>query len=246
MKMKLLVLDIDGVISVGEAQPFELKVFERLAGLNRRARLGEPVPAITLNTGRPSPYVEAVMQAIDGWQPALYESGAGLYLPQTYQFKTNPRLTSEHLALLRETIQELDRALVEPGRAYWQPGKSVCYSLLAEPPVTVPELLADAKTVVAEISDRITVTRAGITINVHPAGINKGTGLEWLGEVTGINLAEMGGIGDSPADIDFLCLVNWSAAPANASDKVKAAVQYVSGLPDAAGLDDILDYWALD
>ena len=70
--MKLIVLDCDWVISKGEAQPFNLTLFARLAELNRRAKLADDVPAVTLNTGRPSSYVEAVMQAIEGWQPALF------------------------------------------------------------------------------------------------------------------------------------------------------------------------------
>ena len=98
--MKLIVLDCDGVLSKGEAQPFDPALLARLARLNRRAGAGESVPAVTLNTGRPSPYVEAVMQAIDGWQPALYENGAGLYFPKTYRFETTPLLNAETKAAL--------------------------------------------------------------------------------------------------------------------------------------------------
>lgn len=243
--MNLIVLDVDGVLSVGEAHPFELRLLERLARLNHAARSDPAVPAVTLNTGRPSPYVEAVMQMIGGWQPALYESGAGLYLPLGYQFKTNPALTPGHMALLRQAIELLDRSLVAPGRAYWQPGKVVCHSLLAEPPLTTAELLVEVEALVAQLPDRIAVSRAGITINIHPAGINKGTGLEWLAGVTGVAPAAMAGVGDSPADLDFLRLVGYAAAPANARDEVKAAVAYVSPRPDAAGLLDILDHWGL-
>ena len=110
--MKLIVLDIDGVLSPGEAHTFDLGLLARLSDLNRRARQGEAVPAVTLNTGRPSPYVEAVMQAIDGWQPALYESGAGLYFPQSYQFQAAPGLTPTHLSELRLIIERLDQAIV--------------------------------------------------------------------------------------------------------------------------------------
>ena len=243
--MNLIVLDVDGVLSVGEAHPFDLGLLERLARLNHAARNGADVPAVTLNTGRPSAYVEAVMQMIAGWQPALYESGAGLYLPQGYQFRTNPGLTREDLARLDQAIDLLDRALVAPGRAYWQPGKLVCHSLLAEPPLTAAELLPEVEALVTPLSGRIAVSRAGITINVHPAGINKGSGLEWLAELTGVNPAAMAGVGDSPADIDFLRLVGYAAAPANARDEVKAAVGYVASRPDAAGLLEILDYWGL-
>jgi hydroxymethylpyrimidine pyrophosphatase-like HAD family hydrolase len=214
-----------------------------LAALNRRARSGEAVPAVTLNTGRPSPYVEAVMQVIAGWQPALYESGAGLYLPQTYQFMASPSLTPKHLTALRQIVERVDRAVVQPGRAYWQPGKSVCYSLFAHPPLILADFSDEVKAIVAEISGQeFIVTPATLALNIHPAGINKGTGLQWLAQVTGIDPTEMGGVGDSAGDLDFLRLVGWAAAPANATEEVKTAVSYVASQPDAAGLQEILDY----
>lgn len=243
--MKLIVLDADGVLSKGETQPFDLGLFERLAGLNRRARQGEPVPAVTLNTGRPSPYVEAVMQAIDGWQPALYESGGGLYFPQTYQFQTTPLIGPEQRATLQAVINRLDQTVVQNGRAYWQPGKTICYSLFARPPLTIADLAAEVEPIVAEVSDQFSVTSAVLALNIHPADINKGTGLQWLAQVTGIDPAEMGGVGDSRGDIDFLQLVGHSAAPANAIPDVKAVVNYVSPQAYAAGLHDILDYWLI-
>lgn len=243
--MKLIVLDADGVLSKGEAQPFDPSLFARLADLNRRARRGEAVPAVTLNTGRPSPYVEAVMQAIDGWQPALYESGGGLYFPTRYQFETNPRLTPERRQPLREVIERIDRALVQTGRAFWQPGKTVCHSLFAHPPRSIADFTAEVEAIVAEVSAQFIVTPAVLALNIHPAGIDKGAGLQWLAQVTGIPPTEMGGVGDSAGDLDFLRRVGQPAAPANASAEVKATARYVSPLPDAAGLHDILDYWQI-
>lgn len=243
--MKLIVLDVDGVLSRGEAQPFNPHLFARLANLNRRARQGEAVPAVTLNTGRPSPYVEAVLQMIDGWQPALYESGAGLYFPQTYQFQTSPHLRPDLLAHLRLIVERLDRAVVQSGRAYWQPGKSVCYSLFAHPPLTIANFTAEVEAIVAGVSGDFIVTPAVLALNIHPAGVDKGTGLHWLAQVSGIEPDEMAGVGDSAGDIDFLRLVGWPAAPANATPDVKAVVDYVASQPDVAGLQEILAYWSL-
>ena len=242
--MDLIVLDADGVLSRGEAQPFDLSRLQYLADLNRRARQGEAVPAVTLNTGRPSPYVEAVLQAIDGWQPALYESGAGLYFPQSYQFQTTPLLSVEQMSMLQEIVARLDRSVVQRGQAYWQPGKTICYTLFARPPLTIADFTAEVAAMVAEMSDEFVVTPAGLALNIHPAGVNKGTGLEWLAQVTGIDPVDMGGIGDSAGDVDFLRLVGLAGAPANATREVKRVVDYISAYPDVAGLLDILEYWS--
>ena len=241
--MKLIVLDADGVLSKGEAEPFDLTLFDRLRKLNGQARAGEPVPAVTLNTGRPSAYVEAVMQAINGWQPALYESGAGLYDPQGYHFHTTPLLTEEKRNQLLEVIRCLDETIVKSGKAYWQPGKTVCYSLFAHSPLTASTLLPEVETIVTKISKDFMVTPAVLALNVHPRSIDKGTGLQWLAQVTGIDPAEMAGAGDSAADLDFLRLVGRSAAPANATEDVKAMAHYVAAQVDTAGMHEILDRW---
>ncbi len=241
--MKLIVLDCDGVISKGEGQPFNLTVLDWLAALNRQAKRGDDVPAVTLNTGRPSPYVEAVMQMIDGWQPALYENGAGLYFPESYQFKQTPLLTTESRLALQTVISRVDQAIVQSQRAYWQPGKSICYSLFAHPPYTLADFIDEVEAIVAQVSAEFVVTPASLALNIHPPNIHKGTGLEWLAKVTDINPAEMAGAGDSAGDIDFLQLIGHPAAPANATAEVKAVVDYISPKDDALGLADILDYW---
>jgi hydroxymethylpyrimidine pyrophosphatase-like HAD family hydrolase len=243
--MKLIVLDCDGVISKGEAQAFDVSLFARLAELNRQARRGKAVPAVTLNTGRPSPYVEAVMQAIDSWQPALYEGGAGLYIPETYQFQTTPGLNSEHVSALQEVIKRIDLAVVQNKRAYWQPGKTFCHTLFAHPPLTIADFAAEVEAIASEVSNQFVVTAASLALNIHPMGIDKGTGLQWLAQVTGIDPAEMGGVGDSAGDVDFLRLVGHPAAPVNAIDEVKSMAHYVSSQPDTAGLHDILDHWSI-
>ena len=243
--MKLVVLDCDGVLSKGEAQPFNLQLLARLRQLNRRSLKGEPVPAVTLNTGRPSPYVEAVMQAIDGWQPALFESGAGLYYPQGYRFEITPLLTQECRLALHKLVNQINETIVKRGNAYWQPGKSVCYSLFAHPPLTIADFSEEVTTIAAGISDQLMVTPAKLALNIQPVGIDKGSGLRWLADITGITLAEMGGVGDTSGDVDFLRLVSQAAAPANATDDVKAVVQYVSLSEDDAGLEDILNHWSI-
>lgn len=243
--MKLLVLDIDGVLSHGEAQAFDLSLLGRLRELNQQAKTNPSIPAVTLNTGRPSPYVEALMQAMDGWQPALFENGAGLYFPQNYSFKITPLFTSSIKTQLNTLIALLDKEIVQTGKAYWQPGKTVCYTLFSHGNYTITELADDVKAFAESISEELAVVIAGQALNIYPRMITKGTGIEWLAEVTGIALSEMAGVGDSDGDIDFLRLLAFRAAPSNATTNVKSIVDYVSSYPTTAGLHDILDYWKL-
>jgi hydroxymethylpyrimidine pyrophosphatase-like HAD family hydrolase len=89
----------------------------------------------------------------------------------------------------------------------------------------------------------LAVVLASQALNIYPKIINKGTGLQWLSEETGISALEMAGVGDSDGDVDFLRLVASPAAPENSTSAVKAIVHYVSAYQTAAGLADILDYW---
>ena len=73
LPIRLLVFDIDGVLTDGEAQPLDLRLMEQLTQMNRAARQDSARPAVTLCTGRPGPYVEIMLQAIDGHVPGLLE-----------------------------------------------------------------------------------------------------------------------------------------------------------------------------
>lgn len=64
MPTRLLVFDVDGVLTQREGKALDLQLLERLAHMHRTARENPSRPAVTVCTGRPAAYVEAVLQAI--------------------------------------------------------------------------------------------------------------------------------------------------------------------------------------
>ncbi|MBI3325580.1 MAG: hypothetical protein HYZ81_02595 [Nitrospinae bacterium] len=72
--IRLVIVDVDGVLSPGEAAPLDFAVLQRIAEFNDRARQDATCPAVTLCTGRPAAYVEVLMQAIHGRYPAVLRS----------------------------------------------------------------------------------------------------------------------------------------------------------------------------
>lgn len=137
--IRLLVFDVDGVLTRGEAKALDLGLLAELAELNRAARADPARPAATLCTGRPAPYVEALLQAIDGRLPAVYENGCGLYLPAEYRFLPHPKLgDGRAFAAARRRLRA---ALVATGRAFIQPGKEHSLSLFPLDGAPVPDLL---------------------------------------------------------------------------------------------------------
>src|SRR5205807_2527837 len=60
--MRVVLADVDGVVTPGEGYPARLPVLERLTAINASAHTDPYVPAVTLCTGRQAPYVELMAQ----------------------------------------------------------------------------------------------------------------------------------------------------------------------------------------
>jgi hydroxymethylpyrimidine pyrophosphatase-like HAD family hydrolase len=241
--VQLAVVDVDGCITAGEARAWNWDALRAIADFNWQAKQGRAVPAVTLCTGRQEPYVEVLMQAIDAFLPGIYENGGGLYDPATYRFVEHPSLTAQVKEALSEIRVTLLRQVVEPGLGYFQPGKETSLTLYPLPGIGVLRL---HQAVASSLSGRSTgfgVQASASCVDVTLSGIDKGAGVRWLAEETGIALARMGGIGDSTSDLKFLRIVGRSASPVNAVADVRAAVDYVSAYEDGDGVVDILRYW---
>ncbi len=238
--IRLIVTDIDGCLGPGEARPYDLEVLGRLAAYNRRARRGEPCLPVTLCSGRPGAYVDAMMQAIDGFVPAIFENGAGLYFPEKYRFAWNPALPPSALQVMREARNLVEEAVVRTGLGGIQIGKEMSLTLLPAPGYTLAQLGQATQAALEGKGLPCRVEVSISTVGIWLDGIDKGSGLRWLSAETGIALADMAGVSDTWDDLPFLRLVGFSAAPANADPVVKSAVNYVSPFDDGCGLLDIV------
>jgi hypothetical protein len=241
--LRLVVVDVDGCLTPGEAQPWNFEALKYIAQLNRRAQKDAAQLAVTLCTGRQEPYVEVMMQAIDAHLPGIYENGGGLYFPREYRFVENPLITPAMREALTEIKTTLLREIVETGLGYFQPGKEVSLSLYPLDQVSVHKLYLATVEALATWQAGYIAHESVSCVDVVPKGVDKGAGVRWLSRETGIPLDQMGGIGDSASDLKFLSIVGRSAAPANAADEVKAVVEYVSLYEDGDGVVDILRRW---
>lgn len=243
--VRLAVVDVDGCLTPGVARDWNWAALHSIHGFNQRARRGEPVPAVTLCTGRQQPYVEVLMQAIGAFLPGIYENGCGLYFPEPYRFVEHPNLqgsTRESLASARAII---DRKVVASGLATFQPGRDLSLSLFPSPGMQVDRLRGIVEDFLAKSAvPSMTVEASAACVDITPEGVDKGTALRWLAGELGIPLARIGGIGDARSDLRFLRLVGHPAAPANAATEVRATVSYVSPFPNGDGVVDILQRWA--
>lgn len=240
MNYRLLVFDVDGVVTEGETRALDLTFLDRLAKINRAARQDSSLPAITLCTGRPAPYVEAILQAMDGRTPAIFENGAGIYVPDGYHFLSHPELDSH--SPVQAVRDRLNETVVRDQIAFIQPGKEYTFSLFAFDPAETEHLHEHAGQALGDLSEAVEMVYSASCLNIMPRGIDKGKGLSYLAELTGYRPQEMVGVGDSDIDLSFLDLVGFSAAPSNANERVKRLVDYVSSQSTSAGVTEILGH----
>lgn len=241
--LRLLVFDIDGVLTGGEAIGLDLALLDRLAGMNRSARADPDLPAVTICSGRPAPYVEALVQAIDGHLPAVYENGAGLYQPEGYQFLRHPDL--DGLELMPAVRRRLEETVIATGQAYIQPGKEYSLSLFPHRVEEIGRLEGWVAAALGPLGAGVDLVYSVSCLNILLQGSNKARGIEFLAERVGVLPEEMLGVGDTEVDVDFLRLVGRSAAPSNAIAEVKAVADYVSPFEASAGVWDILRHFAV-
>lgn len=243
MSIKLLVFDIDGVLTDGETKVLDLALLAQLAAMNRAARTDPAQPAVTICTGRPAPYVEAMLQAIDGYLPGIFENGAGLYVPNGYRFLAHPELGNNgHMRMVRQRLEE---TLVQSGQAYFQPGKEYTLTLFAADPAETDRLGEQTAAALGSLREIVDLVFSVSCLNILPQGMNKGSGIEFLAEYTGYLPDEMLGVGDSDVDEPFLAAVGYRAAPANANPAIKQLAHYVAPRATSAGVRDILRYFGL-
>jgi hydroxymethylpyrimidine pyrophosphatase-like HAD family hydrolase len=240
-RIRLIVSDIDGCLGPGEAKPYNLDVLGRVAEWNRRAKRGEDIPPITLCSGRAAAYVDAMMQAIAGFVPAVFENGAGLYFPESYRFAWNPALGASARATMRYARELVEERVIQAGIAAIQPGKEMAVTLLPTPGHRLDEVGAAVTSALEGENLACRVEVSVSTVGIWLDGVDKGVGVRWLAEQTNIPLAEMAGVTDTWDDLPFLRLVGFRAAPANADAEVKQNADYVSPYENGRGLIDIIE-----
>jgi hypothetical protein len=242
--IRLVLTDIDGCLSGGEMQPFNLPLLEFIADINRRARVGAAPFSVMICSGRPATYVEAVAQLIDATMPAIYENGNGLYFPTTYRFAFNPLITPAMRAELAEIRRVVQRELVERDVAIIQPGKEASMTIFPVPTdLSLTQLAELTRQTLSHVTHDYVVKASVSCVEILSMTIDKGVGVDWLVRELGMPATQMAGIGDAPADLTFLRRMGHSATVANATNEVKAAVGYVSPQKEIEGVVDILKRW---
>jgi hydroxymethylpyrimidine pyrophosphatase-like HAD family hydrolase len=223
--IRLFVLDIDGCLSY----PFRSPIWPdlgKIRDLNNLSRSDSSIPPITICSGRPLPYVEAVAQWLDVGYPVLFESGAGIYTVRNNELKWHPVVTDDALKQNRELAEFVDKEVIPryPGM-FREFSKFTDVGMVSAKEVDIQHACEQIISHVDGNYPGFEVHHTEVSVNVILRNCNKGEGLRFLSEITSIPLSEMAYIGDSSGDITALKLVGRAFAPSNATIGVKEVAE---------------------
>jgi hydroxymethylpyrimidine pyrophosphatase-like HAD family hydrolase len=249
--LKLIVTDLDGCLTGYEEGPVDAVGLAELRLWNDRAVGDSNVPPLVLISGRPMGYVEAFARIIGAPYPCIFENGCGMYKPDGglgHEYAFHPILVAdpEIESAVGRFNEYLEEYLTKPKECGRIMGKRYAISLTPCLGGTVEELMEVVGKTPAELLDGFYVTRSISVVDVTPAGINKGSGFDWLIDVLredyGLNIRPENvlGIGDSWGDLPFLEKCGVSSAPANAAAEVRERVDYVSASDELFAVLDMI------
>jgi hydroxymethylpyrimidine pyrophosphatase-like HAD family hydrolase len=235
--IRLFVSDIDGCLAE-PYRPYDLEALGQMAAWTREA--GTPfshprLPAVSICSGRSYPYVEAMTQLLGCVTPVLFESGAGLFDPDTARSQWHPAFTPD----IREglvAIRTFMESVIEDSTMSMDHAKGTQAALVGTDVVELHGALRIIEDWVTQNAPGFTTFHTHVSIDVVPPGLSKKEGLVWLAEKTGVSLDEIAFIGDTNGDIAALESVGRSFAPANAQPQVKNVVHHICSGTDIQGV----------
>ena len=236
----LVICDIDGCLAPEGLEPFDREALATIAEHNRLARVRRDRPELTLCSGRPQPFVEAMSRLLGIGVPCIAENGVWLYDPMLNGYQLDPAISVEDLKAI-EHITAWMRSRFAGSAAAIQPGKTASVSLYhPDHDWLVARLEGIAEHCRAE-GLPLRISMSWYYINCDLVHISKATGIDRLLAAHGLARQQLAGIGDTMGDLAIRERVRFFACPANADPRLRAVADYTSPHEVADGVVDILE-----
>lgn len=236
-----MICDIDGCLGPERHTPLDAAALARVASYNRLAYERGDRPVVTVCSGRPQPYAEAITRLLGNTTlPAICEMGVWLWHPDTNAFSRDERITAAHVHSVHEAQEWIEREF-GPRGVVCQPGKSCSISLYHADTAYLKGLETTLRETFAARAWPFRVSSTWLWINCDLDFVSKATGIDRLTRHTGLQRESLAGIGDTMGDLAIRERVAFFACPANADEGLKRHADYVSPLPEVEGVLDILE-----
>jgi hydroxymethylpyrimidine pyrophosphatase-like HAD family hydrolase len=218
--IKLFVTDLDGCISYPFRSP-KWEAIQEIRALNILSRSEKPVPPLSICTGRPHPYAEAVAQWLDIRLPFVFES-AGLYHWEGNRIETALGSHDGVLDPIRELKEWLKTDLLPQfPTAILEHSKMMDAGIVAPERAVIDEALPVIRQKVEGGYPGLEIHVTDVSVNILMPGNNKLQGMKLLAKTLDISLDDIAYIGDTGGDIKALENVKMPFSPKNATRGVK-------------------------
>ena len=242
MSIDVIICDVDGCLAAEDGGEFDLESLGELAAINRRARDQGGGTVLTVCTGRPLPFAEAMCRVLSNQAtPCVAENGAWLWDPVTNGYLRDPDITAEHLEAVHSASVLLYQQYAEQGVTQ-QPGKTASVTLFHPDPNFLVDIMPDVRRMLDERGWPFRVSMTWNYINCDLQHVSKASGLRRFFAATGYDPARSIGLGDTESDVPIAKAVSWFGCPANASDEIRQHADYISPHEQIRGVLDILQH----
>jgi len=236
-----VICDIDGCLSPESSDPMDARRLAVLAGHNRLAQEIGDRPVLTVCTGRPEPFAEAMCRLIGNRTlPCIAENGVWLFHPRDNGWDRDPAITAAHLRSVQEA-REWVEAELGPRGVVMQPGKTASISLYHRDTAFLKSIEGRVREEFAARGWPLRVSMTWLYINCDLAHISKGSALDRFVAATGLKRERLAGIGDTMSDAAIADKVAFFACPANAAAEIKKRAAFVANGSEVEGVVEIVE-----
>jgi len=234
-KIEYFLVDIDGCVTDPFSSP-DWALISQLRALSDRSHSEIHVPRLSICTGRPAPYTEAVGQWLNIQVPVLFESGAGMLDLSNQQVTWNPQLAVNSLAISAEVKAYIQRLKLDFPELQPESSKQIDAGFVCADHAKMKQLAVIFSQYIKQHFPMFEVHTTDISISAIWPCANKGSGLEWFCEEMKVNPKSVAFIGDTSGDIPALERAGISFAPQNANFQNKQVADYVTQSASTAGV----------
>lgn len=236
-----VICDIDGCLGPESTAPLDAHDLARIADHNKAAIEQRDRPLLTLCSGRPLPYAEAICRLLhNSLLPCVCENGVWLFDPTNGgRCIMDPSITAAHLAGV-DAARAWIASDLSPRGVMIQPGKSASISLWHPDTAYLMSLRDALRTRFDREQWPLRVSNTVAWINCDLDFISKQSGITRLIAETNLQRDRLAGIGDTISDMAIRRSVAWFACPSNADAALKQHADHVASSAESRGVLELL------
>ena len=243
--IKAAALDLDGTI-IGPDERITPGVMAAVARLSARA-------PVFIATGREPDDVIAYARQLGLTTPQLSDGGAAILDPVAGKHIWSAGLGPELAGEVMRLIGELDANFVATHvqGTFRKQDEVPDWDIVRISALDLSRSVADALAERFQAHPKMNVIKASLPYNglwavdFTRSGVDKGSGIARVGEMLGVNAANMACVGDSYNDLPMLRSCGLPIAMGGAPDEVQAAASFIAPPVEQDGLAFAIDHYIL-